>query len=171
MLPFLTSVFLLLWMVTWLFNAAKLISTGNITQPTAGSQMKVVELTDEQQYMLIGQVFMFFWVYEIIQAVFNYTLIVAVCTWYFTSNQDVRGTFSISTGFGWAIFYNFGSLTFGAFILAIIWIIRIMFEIIDQQMKNQSGDNAVVKCVMNCVRCCLDCFHRFVKFLNENAYI
>ena len=38
-------------------------------------------------------------------------------------------------------------------------------------MKNQSGDNAVIKCVMNCVRCCLDCFHRFVKFLNENAYI
>lgn len=24
---------------------------------------------------------------------------------------------------------------------------------------------------MNCIRCCLDCCHRFVKFLNENAYI
>ena len=66
LLPFMCAFFLLLWMVTWLFNAAQLISTGNITQPTAGSQMKVVELTDEQKYMLFGQVFMFFWVYEII---------------------------------------------------------------------------------------------------------
>ena len=81
--------------------------------------------------MLFAQVFVFFWVYETIQAVFNYTLIVGVCTWYFTSNQDVRGNFSMATGFFWATFYNFGSLTFGAFILAVIWIIRIMFEFLD----------------------------------------
>lgn len=28
-----------------------------------------------------------------------------------------------------------------------------------------------MKVITNCVRCCLDCFHRFVKFLNDNAYI
>jgi len=29
----------------------------------------------------------------------------------------------------------------------------------------------VAKCVSASCRCCLDCFHRFVKFLNENAFI
>jgi choline transporter-like protein 2/4/5 len=66
---------------------------------------------------------------------------------------------------------NFGSLAFGSFILAVIWIIRITFEIVDQAVKDQSGDNATIKIVMNIVRCCLDCFNRFIKFLNENAYI
>ena len=25
--------------------------------------------------------------------------------------------------------------------------------------------------MLACTRCCLDCFHRFIKFVNENAYI
>ena len=29
---------------------------------------------------------------------------------------------------------------------------------------------AVAKCCMNCIRCCLACCHRFVKYINENAY-
>lgn len=77
----------------------------------------------------------------------------------------------MGTGFCWAIFYNFGSLSFGAFILAVVWILRITLEFVDQSLKNQTGDNAAIKMVVNCTRCCLDCFHRFVKFLNENAYI
>lgn len=106
--------------------------------------MKLVELTDEQKYMLFGQVFFFFWVYEIIQAIFQYTLIVAVCTWYFTSNQDVRGNFSLCKGLGWALFYNFGSLVFGSFILAIVWILRITLEALESSLKNQTGDNKMV---------------------------
>ena len=50
--------------------------------------MKTVTLTDEQKYMAYGQIFAFFWVYELVQAIFCYVLIVGVCTWYFTSVQD-----------------------------------------------------------------------------------
>jgi hypothetical protein len=62
-------------------------------------------------------------------------------------------------------------LALGAFILAIVWILRITLEFVDNTLKKQNQDNDVVKVVMNCLRCCLDCFHRFIKFLNENAYI
>merc|ERR1712086_183338 len=74
-------------------------------------------------------------------------------------------------GFVWAFWYNFGSLCFGSLILAIIWIIRIIFEYINRQLEEAKGESAILKCVVNCTRCCLDCFHRFMKFLNENAYI
>ena len=77
----------------------------------------------------------------------------------------------MSKGFGWALWYNFGSLAFGSFILAVIWIIRLIFEYIDNQLKEAKEESAIVSCVLSCTRCCLDCFHRFVKFLNENAYI
>jgi len=97
--------------------------------------MKKVELSDQQWYMMYVQIFAFFWVYEFVQAIFSYVLIVAVSMWYFTSNQDTRGTFSMGTGFGWALFYNFGSLSLGSMILAIIWIIRITFEYIDSQLE------------------------------------
>ena len=34
------------WIMWWLYAASWLISTGTITQPRAGSQLKIVELDD-----------------------------------------------------------------------------------------------------------------------------
>lgn len=116
-------------------------------------------------------VFGLFWGCELIIAIFKYVIIVGVCCWYFTSTRDQRGSLSLCKGFGWAIGNNFGSLCVGSFLLAIIWTIRIIFEYIEKKTRNLLGDNAAAKCITNCVRCCLDCFHRFIKFLNENAYI
>lgn len=46
-----------------------------------------------------------------------------------------------------------------------------MFEYIADKLDKGDQANGVVKCMINCCRCYLDCFHRFIKFLNENAYI
>lgn len=67
--------------------------------------------------------------------------------------------------------YNFGSLAFGSFLLAIVWCVRVIFEYVDKKLKNFSDNNAALKCISNIVRCCLDCCHRFIKFINANAYI
>ena len=74
-------------------------------------------------------------------------------------------------GFWWAFRYNLGSLAVGSFILAVIWMIRVVFEYFEKKVKSLMGDNSAARCVTSAIRCCLDCFHRFVKFLNENAYI
>lgn len=108
---------------------------------------------------------------EFIQALFQYAVIVGTCTWYFTSTQDSRGNFSLCQGFLWGLKYNQGSLAFGSFLLAVIWVIRICMEILNKQMDKVKDNNPVAKCAINCTRCCLDCFHRFIKFVNENAYI
>ena len=81
--------------------------------------------------MLWFQAFAFFWVMEFIQAVFQYIVIVGVCTWYFTSTQDTRGQFSLLKGVWWSLRYNQGSLAFGSLLLAVVWILRLVFEFID----------------------------------------
>ena len=116
-------------------------------------------------------IFGLFWIVELISAIFLYSIIVGVCTWYFTSTHDSRGNFSLMKGLWWAIRYNLGSLSFGAFLLAIIWTIRVIFEYMEKKMKSLMGDNGAAKCIVNCTRCILDCCHRFVKFLNKNAYV
>jgi hypothetical protein len=67
-----------------------------------------------------------------------------------------------------------GSLMFGSFLIALIWMIRIVFEYIDKKMKSAFASEgevaAPIKCFMSCCRCCLDCCHRFVKYINKNAY-
>lgn len=79
-------------------------------------------------------VFGLFWIAELLAAVFNYALIVGVCTWYFTSHGDTRGSLSIFKGFWWSIRYNLGSLALGSFILAVIWTIRIIFEYFEKKL-------------------------------------
>lgn len=108
---------------------------------------------------------------EFIQALFQYAVIVGTCTWYFTSRADEYGNFSLCQGFMWGLRYNQGTLAFGSFLLALIWIVRIILEILDKQMDKVKDENALARCVMTCTKCCLDCFHRFIKFVNENAYI
>ena len=68
--------------------------------------------------------------------------------------------------------YNIGSVLFGSFLIALVTLIRVIFEYIQKKMENVNGENGVsaVKYMMNCVRCCLACFDRFVKYINENAY-
>lgn len=114
---------------------------------------------------------MYFWIMEFVQAVFTYCICVAVCYYYFTSSQDSKGEFSLMQGLGWAFRYNSGSLAFGSFLLAVVWMIKITFEFINNQVSKIKGNNGCANCIVNCTRCCIDCFHRFIKFLNENAYI
>merc|ERR1712166_1567894 len=76
-------------------------------------------------------------------------------------------------GYWWMFRYNLGSLAFGSFLIALVIVIRLIFEYIDKKMQG-AGDAGVmaapVKCLMGCIRCCLDCCHRFVKYINKNAY-
>lgn len=116
--------------------------------------------------------FYFFWISAFLVAASQYVLIVAVASWYFTENSDRRGDFSILRGYWWLWRYNVGSVLFGSFIIAVVCLIRAVFEYIDQKMKSVNADAGVtaVKYIMSCIRCCLDCCHRFVKYVNENAY-
>jgi hypothetical protein len=75
------------------------------------------------------------------QAVFNYVIIVGVCSWYFTSTQDTRGSFSLQRGFWWSFRYNLGSLAFGSFVLAVIWIIRIVMEYVNSKLETVKEGN------------------------------
>jgi hypothetical protein len=66
-----------------------------------------------------------------------------VCSWYFTENSDRRGDFSITRGYWWLIRYNIGSVLFGSFIIALVTLIRVIFEYIQKKMENVNGENGV----------------------------
>ncbi|NXJ09403.1 CTL2 protein, partial [Odontophorus gujanensis] len=65
--------------------------------------------------------------------------------------------------------YHTGSIAFGALILAIVQIIRVILEYLDHRLKGT--ENKVAKLVLCCLKCCFWCLEKFIKFLNRNAYI
>ena len=152
-----------------------LMSCGNINvHEFAGVYYTTYDWTDEQKYMIGASVFYFFWMVAFMLAATEYVLIVAVVSWYFTENAENRGNFSILRGYWWTIRYNMGSLLFGSLIIAIVWTIRTIFEYINKKIQAQAATGqpipAPVQALLKCCRCCLDCCHRFIKYVNLNAY-
>jgi len=93
----------------------------------------------------------------------------AVGVWFFTPNAE-KGKNSPIKRSCWNVFrYHLGSLAFGSFIIAVIKFIRYLMNYFEKQAKAQK--NKVMALVLRCLRCCIWCFEKCVKFLNKNAYI
>lgn len=123
-------------------------------------------------YMLFG----FIWLISFIIACNEFVVIVSAITWYYSDktipdDDGIPGDSDVKVGFWWTFRYHMGSLAFGSFILAVVWIIRALFEYIGEKMHEAVGENGCTRCMFACIRCCLDCFDRFIRFLNRNAYI
>ncbi len=121
-------------------------------------------------------VFGFFWIVSFLIACNEFVVIVSAITWYFSDktiedDDGIPGDSDVKYGFWWSVRYHMGSLAFGSFILAVVWIIRIIFEYIGEKMIEATGNNGCTRCMISCIHCCLDCFDRFIRYINRNAYI
>ncbi|XP_019649303.1 choline transporter-like protein 4 isoform X2 [Ailuropoda melanoleuca] len=88
--------------------------------------------------------------------------------WAFHKPQDIPA-FPLSSAFIRTLRYHTGSLAFGALILTLVQIARVILEYIDSKLRG--AQNPVARCIMCCFKCCLWCLEKFIKFLNRNAYI
>nr|XP_006007253.2 PREDICTED: choline transporter-like protein 4 [Latimeria chalumnae] len=119
-----------------------------------------------QIYNIIG----FLWCMNFVIALGQCTLAGAFASYYWAFNKpgDIP-FFAVSASFMRAIRYHTGSLAFGALILTIVQVIRIILEYLDHKLKD--SQNAVTKFLFCCLKCCFWCLEKFIKWLNRNAYI
>ncbi|KAM6948272.1 choline transporter-like protein 5-A [Aplochiton taeniatus] len=73
------------------------------------------------------------------------------------------------SAFSRTIRYHTGSLAFGALILSVVQLARILLEYLDQKLRG--ADNVVARFLMCCLKCCFWCLERFIRYMNRNAYI
>ena len=126
--------------------------------------------------MLCYMWFGIFWLIAFLVSCNEFVIIVSTCTWYFSrkdipDDDGIPGDSEVMKGFIWSIRYHPGSIAFGSFLLALVWIIRALFEYVGNAVEKSTGENACTRCLLGCVRCCLDCFDRFIRFINQNAFI
>lgn len=82
----------------------------------------------------------------------------------------------ISTNVKRALVNHAGSLCLGSLIIAIVTVIRIMIDILYKSLKKKAqqqghGLSCLMMCCLKYARCCVGCFEKFIRFINENAYI
>uniref|UniRef100_A0A7S3I6Z9 Choline transporter-like protein n=1 Tax=Favella ehrenbergii TaxID=182087 RepID=A0A7S3I6Z9_9SPIT len=176
LVPLLYFVLAIAASVLFLCGLVCVSSIGDITAGSAALQTKDIIWTTSTEYIFYGMVFGFCWVLAFIMAMNEFVTIVAAITWYYSDKEipdddGIPGDSDVSIGMWWSFRYHGGTLAFGSFILAIVWVIRIIFEYISKKMEDASGNNGCTKCLVSCCRCCLACFDRFIRYLNRNAYI
>ena len=66
---------------------------------------------------------------------------------------------------------HLGSIAFGAAILTIMTILRIILEAIDYYTKDQQESNLAIKLALKCAKCCLWCMDKTVKYITYYGYI
>lgn len=66
--------------------------------------------------------------------------------------------------------YHLGSLAFGSLILAIVQTIRLVLQVVRNQLKRQSGSR-IAEVMLACLECFFCCLNAFLKFLTKHAFI
>jgi hypothetical protein len=66
--------------------------------------------------------------------------------------------------------YHIGSIAFGAFIIAVVRLVR-AYLLWVQATSQKYQENRIVKCLFCLVQCYMKCLEDCVEFINKNAYI
>ena len=174
LMPLMTYVVLLPVTAVWVVSTAYLMSIGT---PNFEENSFIAKITYETHidYIFWVYLFGFFWIVAFILAVEQFVIGATCCMWYYNRGGDdteSSGSVSISMALGWSVRYHLGSLAMGSFLIAVISMIRFVFEYLVKKYESMAGgDNVLYKAATCCIRCILWCLDSYVKFLNKNAYI
>ncbi|XP_060889238.1 choline transporter-like protein 5-B isoform X1 [Labrus mixtus] len=148
----------------------------NITKVCPGSQCMFAFYGGESVYhryilvLHLCNLFAFLWLVNFTIALGQCTLAGAFASYYWALKKpgDIPAC-PLYSAFSRAIRYHTGSLAFGSLILAVVQMIRIVLEYLDQKLKG--SQNGCARFLLCCLKCCFWCLEHFIKFINRNAYI
>jgi len=147
------------------FNASAPVSLDTVWSYKSAIPVQLNSQT--YNYFILYNIFGFLWTYAFVTGIGFLVIAGTTARWYFEA--DKKMLFAPLQKSMWVtIRYHMGSVAFGSLILAIVQVIRIVFNYLANKMEG-AKDNPLVKLMICCINCMLACLERFVKFLNKNA--
>jgi hypothetical protein len=153
------------------FWVASFIYLWSIPEETVelGGGGQVTHFNEKVRNLLLYQVFAFFWIVAFLSAVYQHVVAGSVAGWYFSRDVVSAGKpreNAVSSLFH-AVTTSFGSLAFGALVLAIVQFMNFLLEL----TKKSNSKNKLLVCLISCVQCILACIQGIVQYINKFAYI
>lgn len=170
-IPFVFFFFSASFIIWWVISAIWVFSVGEVEY--SGSIIANIKWNTTTRYVWIYHLFGLFWISAFIIGCSQF-LVAAVCSlWYFSygAKSDDHGHRNMVTAWGWLTKYHVGSVAFGSLIIAIMEMIKVIFEYIRRKYADLIGKNLIMKVIVCCVRCCIWCLDYCVKHITKNAYI
>ena len=169
--PFLFFAILIIWLAYWIILLVFLYTSGKFDKE--GTKIFAsFEMDEKLEYGFWFHIVMLFYITAIIEAYSQFVYASSACIWYFNFEKGTENH-PIAKSFYRGFRYHFGSLVFGATIIAIIRFIMFFIEVIKKKLEKSVGKNQskCFKCIFCCVQCCLGCCNKIMEFINKHAYI
>jgi hypothetical protein len=115
------------------------------------------------------QLFSLLWTNAFLIALGQCIIAGAVCIWFFADKGQKTHQNAVRRSTMMILWYHTGSLAFGAFIIAVIQLLRYIALYLEKQAQAQK--NKIMMCVMKCAQYLLWCLEKCMKFMTKNAYI
>ncbi|KAE9009355.1 hypothetical protein PR003_g15784 [Phytophthora rubi] len=146
---------------------------GQTVSSNTTTTLNTVSPDQTMKILVAYHFFGFLWTAQLINAISMCTIAGAVSRYYWSRNKtsEEMGRFPVLESFKNCFRFHFGSLAFGAFIIAVVQFIRAALLYLDHQTQDLQKSNLVLKVVMKVVQCCLWCLEKCLRFLSKNAYI
>ena len=169
--PFFFFLLIVVWIAYWLVMLVFLYSSGEFDK----EKSKVIasfKMDDNLVYCFWFHIFTLFYITAVILAYSQFVYASSACIWYFTNEKGTESHIILKS-FYRGLRYHFGSLCFGATIIAIIRFIMFFLEYVKKKVEAAMPKNQakVVKCLISCLQCCLGCCAKVMEFINKHAYI
>jgi solute carrier family 44 (choline transporter-like protein), member 2/4/5 len=124
------GVFFLLQIIVvciWVSAMMCVASMNEITPLEGIPQGKNLVWEEKPFYMALYMLFGVLWVTAWFEYCSTFIVMVSAATYYFNSDAAYEGDAEVGTGISWAFNYHAGSIAIGAFVIALIRFIRIVF--------------------------------------------
>ena len=101
--------------------------------------------TSEGSFMQIYNLFGFFWGLFFLEALDQMVLAGAFASWYWVLDKRDIPKMPLMSSFFRTLRYHLGTIAFGSLVVAIIRMIRVLIEYIEEKLKEWNQENPVVK--------------------------
>lgn len=135
----------------------------------AGCKSVGMETSNRLTCMHLYNLFGMFWGIWFVSGMSQLMLSIVFSTWYWTFRKHDVPFFTLTRAIYITLWYHLGTVAFGSLILAICSFIRAMIEFAEKKLKK--FENPCTKAIFCCLQCCFWCLHKFLCFVNRNAYI
>ena len=155
----------------WLYSLACVVALNPITADNGIiPQNRTIEWHGYWRLAAAGMVFGILWILAWWNYSSKFVVMAAATTYYFNSNAEEEGPAELMYSFKLAHVYHTGSIAVGAFIIALIEFIKLVFMYLAKQAEKASGGNKLIKAIVCVAECILTCIEKICDYINVSAY-
>eukprot|EP00916_Digyalum_oweni_P006340 GHVL01010922.1.p1 GENE.GHVL01010922.1~~GHVL01010922.1.p1 ORF type:complete len:626 (+),score=50.69 GHVL01010922.1:152-2029(+) len=183
--PIITAGTQVVWIFFWIIVALHIASAGDISgksfelgfEDNGGAVVhglhREISWDARIHSMFWFWLFALAWIFECCHAFGQFATSFAVVDWYYTESDEDGSRMGnwcpIFEGMYNGVIYHGGSIVLGALVISVCRVIQALMWW--ASTKAEKSGNELAEKISKSMSCCVDCFRKFIEFVNKNAYI